>query len=183
MHAKLPLKESLFLGFCAVLILLTRVALRLPLHIPGHVMFFTMLFLMIARGAVAYRLAATSTALLAGMGAIILGVGRGGPLLLLRFLLPGVAVDICAFVFPMMFQSYLLCSLAGAIASSTLAISTYLIDLLFGVDKTIIIQHAVFNTAASVMFGIAGSIFVPQIIKRLNSLGVIQVWNGRKETQ
>ena len=32
----LPLKEALFLGFCAVFILFTRAALRLHLGIPGH---------------------------------------------------------------------------------------------------------------------------------------------------
>lgn len=77
MYKRLALKESLFLGFCAVFILLTRVIFRLHLSISGHVMFFTVLFLMIARGSVAYSFAATFTALLAGVGAMVLGIGRG----------------------------------------------------------------------------------------------------------
>jgi len=48
---ELPLKEALFLGFCAVFILFTRAALRLHLGIPGHAMFFTdeSLFLSLTR--------------------------------------------------------------------------------------------------------------------------------------
>lgn len=172
MHMRLALKESLFLGFCAVFILLTRVALGFPVHIPGHLMFFAMLFLMVARGSVDYCFAATYIAVLAGVGGIVLGIE--GPLLLPGLLAPGLAVDIGALVFPVMFQSYLLCSLIGALASSTAALTTCVIDLLLGMDRTIIIQHVVLHAAGSVLFGTAGSIFVPQIIKRLKSFGVIQ---------
>ena len=38
---RISLKESLFLGFCAVFVLLSRGALRLHLGISGHVMFST----------------------------------------------------------------------------------------------------------------------------------------------
>ncbi len=183
MYKRLALKESLFLGFCAVFILLTRVIFRLHLSISGHVMFFTVLFLMIARGSVAYSFAATFTALLAGVGAMVLGIGQGGPFLLLKFVLPGLAIDIGALVFTGMFQSYAMCALVGAVASSTKAIGTYIIDTLLGVDKTIIFQHAVLETSAAVLFGVAGSLFVPHIIKRLKSYGVIQDWNKRNETR
>lgn len=183
MYEKLPLQESLFLGFCAVFILLTRVVLRLHLSISGHVMFFTVLFLMIARGCVSYGFAATFTSLLAGVGAMVLGIGQGGPLLLLKFVLPGLVIDIGAYIFTGMFQSYLLCALVGAVASSTKAIGTFIIDLLVGMDRTIIIQHAVFETAAAVLFGVAGSLFVPQVIKRLKCYGVIQGLNKRNQIQ
>lgn len=179
MFGRLPLKESLFLGFCAIFILVTRVVFRIHIGVSGHVMLFTVLFLMIARGCVPYPFAATFTALLAGVGAIVLGIGQGGPLLLLRFVLPGLVVDTGAFIFPRMFQSYLLCALVGAVASSTKAISTYAVDLVVGMNKVIILQHAVYETAAAVLFGVAGSLLVPQIIKRLKSAGVIQGSNER----
>jgi hypothetical protein len=35
-------------------------------------------------------------------------------------------------------------------------------------DEVIIVRHAVYETAAAMLFGVAGSIFVP-IIKRLKS--------------
>jgi hypothetical protein len=183
MFERLPLRESLFLGFCAIFILLTRVLFRLRLGVSGHVMLFTVLFLMIARGCVAYTFAATFTALLAGVGAMVLGIGQGGPLLLLRFVLPGLAIDIGAFIFPRMFQSYLLCALVGAVASSTKAIATFAVDLAVGMNKVIILQHAVYETAAAVLFGVAGGLFVPQIIKRLKSHGVIQGINDRSQTR
>jgi hypothetical protein len=171
---KLSLKESLFLGFCAVFILLTRAGLRLHLGISGHVMFFTILFLLTARGCVHYAFAATFTALLAGMGAIALGIGHGGPLFLSKFVLPGLVIDIGAFMLPGMFKSYLQCVAVAAAASATKGMETFIIDLLVGMDKTVILQHAVLETTTAVFFGVAGSLFVPQIIRRLEAHGIIQ---------
>jgi len=42
-------------------ILVAKAALRLHLKVPGHSMFFTMFFLLIARGCVQHRLAGTFT--------------------------------------------------------------------------------------------------------------------------
>ncbi|MGO9416739.1 MAG: hypothetical protein ACLP51_16600 [Syntrophobacteraceae bacterium] len=137
-------------------------------------MFFTILFLLTARGCVHYAFAATFTSLLAGMGAMALGIGQGGPLLLTKFILPGLVIDIGAFMLPGMFKSYLQCVPVAAAASATKAISTLIIDLLVGMDKTVIVQHALLETAAAVFFGVAGSLFVPQIIRRLEAHGIIQ---------
>lgn len=47
---RLPLKDALFLGFCAVFAVLVRVVLRLHLHISGHAMIIKVFFLMLGRG-------------------------------------------------------------------------------------------------------------------------------------
>lgn len=63
----LSLKDALFLGFCAVLIVAARAALRLHLKIPGHSMLFTLFFLLLARGCVRHNLATSFTTLLSAM--------------------------------------------------------------------------------------------------------------------
>jgi hypothetical protein len=170
---RISLKESLFLGFCAVFILLSRAALRLHLGISGHVMFSTMFFFLIARGCVPRFFAATITGLFAGIAAMALGMGKGGPLLLIKFVLPAMVVDIGAMALPFMFQSYLLCALVAATAASTKFIDTYVMDRLVSMNPTIILQHAFWETAPAVLFGVAGSLFVPPVIRRLKSYGVI----------
>jgi len=167
------LKDSLFLGFCAVFIIVTRIALRLHLKIPGHAMFFTLFFLFLARGCVQYRFAATYTGLISGLIAVILGLGKGGPLILVKFILPAVVIDISAILLPGLFGSFFLCAFVGALASATMFLNTYLIDFLAGMDSELIFAHALVKSLGSVLFGIAASLFIPLVIRKLKAFGVI----------
>jgi len=169
----LPLKEALFLGFCAVLILFTRAALRLHLQISGHSMFFTLFFLMLARGCVSYRLSATFVGVLSGLMAMVLGLGKGGLLIPLKFLLPALAVDLAALLVPGLFGSYLLCAFAGAVASSTKFANTVLVDWLVGMDQAVLIQRGLLEAAGAILFGVPASLLIPSVIRRLRAYGVI----------
>ena len=172
---KLSLKDSLFLGFCAVFILSAKAALRLHLKIPGHAMFFTLFFLLIARGCVKHRLAATLTGVLAGIIAVILGMGKGGPLILVKFALPGLVVDLMAFLLPGLFESVILCMITAGLAGATRFFSTILIDYLVGMDAEILLQHAVIKSISNIIFAMAGGIAVPTIISKLKAYGAVRV--------
>jgi len=167
------LKDSLFLGFCAVFIVATRIALRLHLKIPGHAMFFTLFFLFLAKGCVRYRLSATYTGLISGLIAVVLGLGKGGPLILIKFILPAIVIDISAMLLPGLFGSVFLCVLVGALASATMFFNTYLIDYLAGMDSSLIFQHALIKSICSMAFGAVASLFIPSVIRRLKAFGVI----------
>src|SRR5690606_24705061 len=113
---RLSFKNLLFICFCAVLLVVTKAAFRWHLGISGHAMFFTVFFLLLARVCVPVRAAALATGLIAGMAAMALGMGKGGPLILLKFLLPAAAVDLAALALPGMWRSSLLCAAVGALA-------------------------------------------------------------------
>lgn len=170
---KMPLKEALFLGFCAVLILFTRAALRLHLHISGHSMFFTLFFLLLARGCVKYRFSASFVGLLSGLMAMVFGLGKGGLLIPLKFLFPAVVVDLAALLVPGLFGSYLLCALTAAAAAGTKFANTYIQDSLVGMDRMVAVQHGLIEALAAIAFGVAGSLLVPSVIKRLRAYGII----------
>ncbi|MBI5505158.1 MAG: hypothetical protein HY899_10185 [Deltaproteobacteria bacterium] len=175
---RVPLKDSLFMGFCAVFLLVTKGAMRWHLGISGHAMFLTVFFLMLARGCVASRLAATVTGLLAGAGAVALGMGHGGPVLLLNFLLPGATIDAGARIAPGLFTSYARCALVGATAGATKFAASAAMDLMVGMDRAIIVQHALLESVAALLFGIAGGLCVPPVLRRLEAHGVIQARAG-----
>ena len=171
---RLDLKDSLFLGFCAVFIIITRIALRLHLKIPGHAMFFTLFFLMLSRGCIRFRFAATFTGLVAGLMAVVLALGKGGPLILVKFILPGIVIDLGAMLLPGLFDSYVLCAVVGAAASATMFFNTYLIDSLAGMEPAVIFQHAVIKSVSSAVFGVGASLFIPVVIRKLRAFGVIE---------
>jgi hypothetical protein len=170
---KISLKDSLFIGFCAVFLLSAKALLRLHLKVPGHSMFFSVFFLLIARGCVKHRLAASFCGLLAGIMGVILGMGKGGPLILIKFLLPALIVDLMAGILPGMFQSILLCVLTGALAASTRMLSTYLIDILAGMAPEVVLQHVWLQGAGNLLFGMAGGIAVPAVLRKLTAYGAI----------
>ncbi len=87
---RLETREALLLAFFATFIVLAKAALRWHLHIPGHAMFATALFLLLARACVPRMGAATAVGLLAGLVCAALGMGKGGPLIAVKLVLPGL---------------------------------------------------------------------------------------------
>ena len=172
---RLSLKDAMFLGFCAVLIIAARAALRLHLKIPGHSMLFTLFFLLLARGCVRNNLAASFTALLAGIMALILGMGKGGPLIMIRYLLPALVVDVMAVVLAdSLFRSVVLCMLTAVLAASTRFLSDGAVDLLAGMDFSVAVRHAGLQTASNVVFGSIGALGVPAVLRKLRAFGAIE---------
>lgn len=167
------LRDSLFIGFCSVFLVCARAALRLHLKIPGHSMLFTLFFLLVARGSVPFRWAGTMCGFLSGLLALTLGMGHGGPLLLLKFALPGLAVDVMALLFPRMFQSVFLCVLTGMLAGCTQFALGFFIDYLMGMDADVLVQHALIKSMGFIFFGAAGGVAVPAVLKKLQAYGVI----------
>jgi hypothetical protein len=167
------LQDAIYLGFCATFIIITRAGLRLHLKIPGHSMFFMLFFLMLARASVQKRGAATLVGLIAGILGTILGMGKGGPLNILKFVLPAFFVDAAFIVFPFIPSSYLACIITGAIASSTRFVPSVLIDWLVGMDRAIIVQHALIGAGMGMIFGGVGSAMVPPLVRRLKNHGLI----------
>jgi hypothetical protein len=170
---RLSLKESLFIGFCAVFIVLLRSGLRLHLNIPGHSMLFMIFFLMLARACVPYRFSASLTGLIAGIMAMVLGLGRGGPLILLKFLPPAIMIDVGAMLIPTWHNRYFFCLVIAAVAASTKFLNTYFVDYLLGMDPTVNLQKAFIDSVFSILFGMVGSLLVPPIMGKLNAHGII----------
>lgn len=171
-NSRTDLKNSLFLGFCAVCILAAKMAFRWKLHIPGHAMFFTMFLLILARGTVRYRYAATFTAFLAGFMGILLGMGDSGPLQILKYIFPAFTIDLFAMFYPRFMYRFLPCIAFAAIASAAKFFGNAAVDLFAGMDPAVVLQHAAIQSFGAVLFGTAGSLLVPPVLNRLEAHGL-----------
>lgn len=169
----LELKEALFLGFCGVCILLAKMAFRWKLHIPGHSMFFVLFFLVLAKGCVRHSFSASFTALLAGLMALLLGMGSGGPAHLLKYLVPGLVLDGFGRLLPGLSRRYLPCLIAAAAASFSKFFGNAAVDLLVGMDTAILLQHALLQTLGAVLFGIPGGLLAIPVMRRLKAHGMV----------
>jgi hypothetical protein len=176
---RFTLREALLLGFCATFIIITRAGLRLHLHLPGHVMFFTMFFFLLARGCVPKIGSATLVGLIASLASVLLGMGKSGPIVLVKFLLPALVVEAAGVLFPAFVSSMLLCALVGVLASIVRASTSTAVDLLVGMEEEIIIRKAIFSAAMNGVWGGLGSLAVPAIIGRLRKNGLIPQGAGK----
>ena len=170
---KLTLRDSLFLGFCAVFIVVFRMAFRWHLGISGHSMFFTIGLLLLARGCVSFRWSAIFTGALSGGMALMLGLGKGGPLIIAKFLFPALIIDLSALACPLFFGSYFAVAFVAALAAATKFFQVAFMDWLVGMDPMMILQHALLEVAGAVFFGVAGSLFVPPVLRKLKAREVV----------
>jgi len=170
---KFTLQEALFLAFCACFIVITRAVFRLHLNIPGHAMFFTMFFLILSRGMVHRLGAATLVGILAGLICTLLGMGKGGPLIILRFLVPGLIVDLAGLVHHGLAGSYIACAIVGALGAASRFLTIIAVEWVLGVEWDIMLQHALISSACGVIFGVLGALMVPLIARKLSAHGLI----------
>jgi len=171
---RFTLREALLLGFCATFIILTRAGLRLHLHMPGHVMFFFLL----ARGCVPKVGSVTLVGLITCLASVLLGMGKGGPMVLLKYLLPALIVECAGFISPAFITSMLACATVGIIASFVRVVASTGTEWLIGMEEEIIIRKAFFSAAMNGLFGGLGALAVPSIIRRLRRNGLIDQESG-----
>jgi len=103
-----------------------------------------------------------------------LGLGKEGPLVALKFLIPGVVVDLGGAVYPKFASSFVACAVVGAIASATRFVTFLAVEWLMGMEKELILAHAVFSFILYVIFGGLGALLVPPIIRRLKANRLIE---------
>ncbi len=173
----LDLREALFAGLCALLVVAGKNLLRLHLKIPGHAMFLTIFFLVLAKGCIRKPWAGTVTALLAGLGAMVLSGGKGGPLVIISFVLPGVVLDLAGLAMGDICRTRWLCALAGALAAAARMPGVYIIDALAGMESDIVFWHVVGKTLAGTAFGFLGALLAAPVVRRLRGTGLAGRWD------
>lgn len=168
---RIETREALLLAFFAVFVVLAKAALRWHLHVPGHAMFATALFLLLARACVAQPFAASATGLLAGLATAALGMGQGGPILVVKLLLPGLVVDAGARLplRPRALHFATLGALAGAVAFFPAAA----VEALAGVPGDLVLRHALVSAGAKAGFGALGGLAAAAIARRLDDHGLL----------
>jgi hypothetical protein len=162
------LHNALFIGFCATLLVAIKSMMRMKLGLTGHSMFLMSLFYLVCYGATNKIGSMALCGLLAGMLAMILSVGKGGPFILLKFGLPAFAMDVALIFLANVFTLRWRLVLLAIIGSLAWASKSWVQNLLIGMDPQVaLIQFGVSNVKGG-LFAIAGASLVPLILNRLD---------------
>lgn len=169
MKSPFDLQDALFIGFCATLLVVLKSMLRLKLGLSGHSMFLMTFFYLICYSAVGRVGCMTACGLLAGLVAMMLSVGKGGPMILLKFGLPAIAMDLAlvfmAGVFSLRWQSIIL-ALVGCLAWAG---KGWVGNLLVGMSAQVALAKFGINFVQGAMFALAAALLVPSVVKRLDA--------------
>jgi hypothetical protein len=171
---QLETREALLLAFFATFIVLAKAALRWHLHIPGHSMFATALFLVLARACVPRTGAATAVGLLSGLVCAALGMGKGGPLIVVRLLLPGLVVDAGAALPRWALPETARWVILGAVAGASGFLPAVAVELLAGAPAGLVAGQAALSSGAKAAFGALGGWAAAAILRRLRDHGIVE---------
>lgn len=166
-------REALLLAFFATFVVLTKAALRWHLHLPGHSMFPIALLLVLARSCVRRTAAASLVGLLAGVACSLLGMGKGGPLIVVKLVLPGIVVDLGARWSGERFAAVWRAALIGAAAGASHFLPVALVESLAGLDADLVLAHAALSAGAKAGFGALGGAAGAVIAARLRHHGLL----------
>lgn len=170
---ELDTREALLLAFFATFVVVTRAALRWHLHVPGHSMFPAALLLVVARACVPRAAAATLVGALAGAVCALLGMGQGGPLIVLKLALPGAVVDLAAWRAPSRLLEVGWGVVVGALAGASDFVPVALLETLAGLSPDLVLAHAAFSAGTKAAFGAAGGAAGAAIAARLRHHGLL----------
>ncbi len=167
------LQAALFIGICATLLVALKGMLRLKLGLSGHSMFLMSFFYLICYGAVQKKGAITACGLLAGLIAMMLSVGKGGPFILVKFVLPAVAMDLCLFVLPTVMALKWRCITLAVVATFAWASKGFIEGLLVGLSTEIVLLKFAKNLFFGSFFAVLAALLVPPVLSRLQSHDLI----------
>jgi hypothetical protein len=167
------LQESLFLGFCSLLILSTKLLMRLHLKVPGHSMFFLILFLMLASLCVKKRWSATLAALMAGLLGLFTGSGKLGPMGIVSYMLPALVIDVFAPFLERHRKNLVAFALAGLLAAAARAPTSLFSEWLVGMDLQVLFMSTAIKIAGGMIFGALGALAVPSLLTKLEARGLL----------
>lgn len=165
----LSLQDSLFIGFCATLLVVLTGILRLKLGLSGHSMFFMSFFYLICYGVLGRFGSMIACGGIAGLVAMTFGVGKGGPMILLKFMLPAIAMDLVALLLPLALSLYWRCVILSIIGCMAWAVKVALTNVLAGMAFDVALIQWFLSVLKGGFFAVLGALLVPPVLNRLKA--------------
>jgi hypothetical protein len=129
--------------------------------------------MLLARFCVPRAGAATTVGLLAGLGAALLGMGKGGPLIVLKLVLPALVIDAAGVLAPVRLLDLRVALGVGALAGATHFAPILLVALAAGLAPRVAVVHALLASGAKAAFGALGAWGAVLIGRRLRDHGLL----------
>ncbi|WP_134218948.1 MULTISPECIES: hypothetical protein [Pelotomaculum] len=161
------LADVIRLTMFGTLISVSRFVFQLPIGIPGHTSVYWMGLLMLGKGLIPKFGAGAIMGIISGILAIVFGLGKEGPLLAFKCIVPGVLLDILAILFLNKLESIWVGVIIGALISWSKLLASIVLGVMLDIPMVFLAMGFGYATLLHVVFGAAGGVLAAVLIKRL----------------
>jgi hypothetical protein len=153
------------IALVAVLVLVSKSVLRMPIKVPGHAGVLWIAALMVGRSAVRYPIAATLMGLLGGTLVALMQPSDAGPLFtVLKYVLPGMVLDVMVIPLGGRFDKVLPAMLSGAAAHATKVVVDVGQSLVAGISGPVLYAGLTVSLVLHIVFGALGGLIAAKIV-------------------
>ncbi len=164
--------QLMLLALFAALIVVAKIALRLPLQLPGHSGIFWMAIVVVAAGVVHKPGAASLVGLTSGILAAFLGLGDFGALnTLLSYTMVGVGTDLALWLLGGNPENLVVVTLAGAFGHMAKFLVKWVLGILSGAPVGFVALGLARALVGYVLFGALGGLLGGLTLKALRRAG------------
>ncbi|MCG9968821.1 hypothetical protein L9W92_12310 [Pelotomaculum terephthalicicum JT] len=161
------LADAIRLTMFGTLISVSRFVFQLPIGMPGHTSVYWMGLLMLGKGLIPKFGAGTIMGIVSGVLAIVFGLGKEGPLLAFKCIVPGVLLDILAILFLNKLESIWVGVIIGALLSWSKLLTSIALGVILDIPVVFLAVGFGYAALLHVIFGAAGGVLAAMLIKRL----------------
>jgi hypothetical protein len=163
--------ELILLALFSALVVVSKIALRLPLQLPGHSGLFWMAIVVVAAGVVPKRGAASLVGLTSGILAAFLSMGDFGALnTALSYTMVGVGTDLALWLLQNP-ENILTAALAGAIGHLAKFVVKWVLGIITGAPLGFVALGLAWSLVNYVVWGALGGILGALTLKALRKAG------------
>lgn len=169
----LPLRSRIVIALVAALIITGKFYFRLELHVPGHTGFYWMALLMVGVALVDRPGAGTLIGVFSGLLAAVFVPGKEGILTAVKYIAPGIVVDVMTPLLGGRLDRPVPAILVGAFGNLSKLLTSYLIGLLAGIPSGFLALGLGFAATTHVVFGGIGGWIGAWVIRRMERAGIV----------
>lgn len=163
----MSLADVLRLAMLGTLTSVARYLLQLPIGIPGHSSVYWMAILIVGKGLIPKNGSGTLMGIVSGLLAIVLGLGKEGPLLAFKCIVPGMLLDVLAILFVNKLESIIVSAIIGAMISFSKLLASIALGVILDIPMVFLAMGFGYATLLHVIFGAIGGGIAAVLIKRL----------------
>jgi len=174
-------QDLVVLALFAALVAVSKAVLRVPIHVPGHSGITWMAILVVGRALVRKRWAGTALGLVSGILAVAVVGGREGLLLWLKYLTPGMVMDLAALLSAERLGSPTVGAIAGAVANTAKLVTSLVVSLALGIPTGYLALGLGLSATTHVVFGALGGWLGSTVFRLLKRVDVPAVQRYARE--
>jgi len=164
---RMNLADVLRLSMFGTLIGISNFLLVLPIGIPGHTSIYWMGLLVLGKGLIPKLGSGTIMGIVSGILAIVFGLGKEGPLLAFKFIVPGMLLDVLAIMFLYQLESVWVGGICGALISLSKLLASIVLGVILQIPMVFLTMGFGYVSLLYVIFRAIGGVLASVLIKRL----------------